>query len=113
MDLSERKVGRIRIVNVMGEAVINAKPERLSQLLRDHLQAGERLFVLSLADCQRMDSSGLGELIKSHKLVADFEGVLKLACVPLRLRGLIVVTNLTEVLEIFDSEQAAINSFGA
>jgi anti-anti-sigma factor len=113
MDLSERKVGRIRIVNVQGEAVINAKPERLSQLLRNHLQSGERLFVLSLADCQRMDSSGLGELIKSHKLVADFEGVLKLACVPLRLRGLIVVTNLTEVLEIFDSEQAAINSFGA
>jgi anti-anti-sigma factor len=113
MDLSERKVGRIRIVNVMGDAVINGKPERLSQVLRDHLQAGERLFVLNLADCQRMDSSGLGELIKSHKLVTDFEGVLKLAGVPLRLRGLIVVSNLTEILEIFDSEQGAINSFGA
>jgi anti-anti-sigma factor len=113
MDLSERKVGRIRIVNVLGDAVINGKPELLSQVLRDHLQAGERLFVLNLADCQRMDSSGLGELIKSHKLVKDFEGVLKLACVPLRLRGLIVVSNLTEILEIFDSEQGAINSFGA
>jgi anti-anti-sigma factor len=113
MDLSERKVGRIRIVNVSGDAVINGKPERLSQVLRDHLQAGERLFVLNLADCQRMDSSGLGELIKSHKLVTDFEGVLKLAGVPLRLRGLIVVSNLTEILEIFDSEQGAINSFGA
>jgi anti-sigma B factor antagonist len=113
MDLSERKVGKIRIVNVLGEAVINGKPERLSNLLRNHLEAGERLFVLSLADCQRMDSSGLGELIKAHKLVNDFEGLLKLASVPLKLRGLIVVTNLTEVLEIFETEQAAINSFGA
>ena len=113
MELSERKVGRIRIVSIRGDAVINGKPERLSQKISDHLQAGERLFVLSLSDCQRMDSSGLGELIKSHKLVADSEGLLKLACVPLRLRGLIVVTNLTEIVEIFDSEQAAINSFGA
>jgi anti-anti-sigma factor len=113
MELSERKVGKVRIVNVLGDAVINGKPERLSQSIRDHLQAGERLFVLNLSDCQRMDSSGLGELIKSHKLVADFEGLLKLASVPLRLRGLIVVTNLTEVVEIFESEQAAINSFGA
>src|SRR5262245_694547 len=113
MEISERKVGRIRIVNISGDAVINGKPERLSQSIRDHLQAGERLFVLNFSDCQRMDSSGLGELIKSHKLVADSEGLLKLSNVPLRLRGLIVVTNLTEVVEIFESEQAAINSFGA
>jgi anti-sigma B factor antagonist len=113
MELGERKVGRIRIVSIQGEAVINGKPERLSQLIRDHLQAGERLFVLNLGDCHRMDSSGLGELIKAHKLVADFEGLLKLANVPLRLRGLIVVTNLTEIIEIFETEQGAINSFGA
>ncbi|MCI0339483.1 MAG: STAS domain-containing protein [Acidobacteria bacterium] len=113
MDISERKVGRITVVNVQGQAIINAQPERLSQLVGNHLKSGERLFVVNLSDCYRMDSTGLGELIKSQKLVSDYEGVLKLACVPLRLRGLIVVTNLNEVLEIFDSEQAAINSFGA
>jgi anti-sigma B factor antagonist len=113
MDINERKVGNIRIVNVQGQAILNAQPERLSQLINDHLQASERLFVINLADCQRMDSTGLGELIKSQKLVSDYEGVLKLACVPLRLRGLIIATNLVQILEIFDDEQAAINSFGA
>jgi hypothetical protein len=39
--------------------------------------------------------------------------VLKLAEVPLNLRGLFIVTNLTQILEIFDREQQAINSFGA
>jgi anti-anti-sigma factor len=113
MEISEHKVGKVTVINVQGQAVLNAQPERLSQLLGDRLEAGARLFVVNLADCLRMDSTGLGELIKSHKLVDDSDGVLKLACVPLRLRGLMIATNLVQVVEIFDSEQAAINSFGA
>ncbi|MCI0525150.1 MAG: STAS domain-containing protein [Acidobacteria bacterium] len=113
MEISERKIGKITAIKIQGQAVIDKKPERLSQLTRERLQAGERLFVVNLADCSRMDSTGLGELVKSQRMVADCEGVMKLAEVPLNLRGLFVVTNLTEILEIFDKEQQAINSFGA
>ncbi|MGH9831936.1 MAG: STAS domain-containing protein [Blastocatellia bacterium] len=113
MEISERKVGKITIIKIQGQAIIDQKTERLSQLVRERLQAGERLFVINLADCSRMDSTGLGELVKSHKLITDCEGVMKLAEVALHLRGLFVVTNLTEIMEIFDKEQQAINSFGA
>jgi anti-sigma B factor antagonist len=113
MEISERKIGRITIIKIQGQAIIDQKTERLSQLVRERLQAGERLFVINLAGCSRMDSTGLGELVKAHKLVADCEGVMKLAEAALPLRGLFVVTNLTEIIEIFDKEQQAINSFGA
>lgn len=113
MEISERKIGKITIVKIQGQAIIDKQPERLSLLVRERLQAGERLFVVNLSDCSRMDSTGLGELVKSQKLIADCEGSLKLAEVPLNLRGLFVVTNLIEILEIFDKEQQAINSFGA
>jgi len=113
MEISERKVGKITVVKIQGQAVIDRQTERLSQLVRERLQAGDRLFVANLADCSRMDSTGLGELVKSQRMVADCEGVLKLAEVPLNLRGLFIVTNLVEILEIFDKEQQAINSFGA
>jgi anti-anti-sigma factor len=113
MKIIERKIGRITIFKIEGQALINTEPERLSQATRDRLQAGDRLFVLNLSDCTRMDSSGLGELVKSHKLVTDCEGLMKLAKVPPQLRSLFTVTNLEQLLEIYDSEQAAINSFGA
>ena len=113
MEITERKVGKITVIKIQGQAVIDQKPELLSQLARERLQLGDRLFVVNLADCSRMDSTALGELVKSQKMVADCEGVLKLAEVPLNLRGLFVVTNLTQILEIFDKEQQAINSFGA
>jgi hypothetical protein len=51
--------------------------------------------------------------VKSQRLIADCEGLMKLAEVPLSLRGIFVVTNLTEILEIYDKERQAINSFGA
>ena len=113
MEISERKIGKVTIIKIQGQAVIDQKPERLSQLARERLQAGDRLFVVNLAGCSRMDSTALGELVKAQKMVADCEGVLKLAEVPLNLRGLFIVTNLTQILEIFDREQQAINSFGA
>jgi len=113
MEISERKVGKITVIKIQGQAIIDRQTERLSKLVRDRLQAGDRLFVANLSDCSRMDSTGLGELVKSQRMVADCEGVLKLAEVPLNLRGLFIVTNLVEILEIFDKEQQAINSFGA
>ncbi len=113
MEISECKIGRVTVVKIQGQAIIDQQTERLSLLVHERLQAGERLFVVNLANCSRLDSTGIGELVKSHKLVADCEGVIKLAEVPLNLRGLFVVTNLTEILEIFDKEQQAINSFGA
>jgi anti-sigma B factor antagonist len=113
MDIIERKIGKITLINLKGQAVIGGQPERLSQLTRDRLQAGERLFIINLADCTRMDSTGLGELVKSHKLIADCEGVLKLAKAPPAIRSIFAVTNLEQLMEVFDSEQSAINSFGA
>jgi len=113
MEISERKIGKVTVVKIQGQAIIDRQTERLSKLVRDRLQAGDRLFVVNLADCSRMDSTGLGELVKSQRMVADCEGVVKLAEVPLSLRGLFIVTNLVEILEIFDKEQQAINSFGA
>jgi anti-anti-sigma factor len=113
MEITEQKIGRITVIRIQGQSVIDQRPERLSQLVRDHLQDGDRLFVLNLAECVRMDSTGLGEVVRSQRLISDSEGVMKLAEVPLTLRGLFVVTNLIEILEIFDKERQAINSFGA
>jgi anti-anti-sigma factor len=113
MEIRENKVGKITVIKLNGQAVLNEQPERLSQLVYDRLQAGDRLFVINLSDCFRMDSTGIGELVKAHKLVTECEGVMKLAEVPLSLRGLFVVTNLTEVMEFYDKQQTAINSFGA
>lgn len=112
MEISEHKIGRVTVLKVAGEIGLNARTEQLSQLLGARLNMGDRLFVINLAECPRLDSLGLGELVKAQKIVRDQDGVLKLADVPLRLRSVILMANLATVLEMFQTERAAINSFG-
>jgi anti-sigma B factor antagonist len=112
MEITERKISRVKVLNLSGEVTAHKQPQALSALVQSLLAQGERLFLVNLKDCLRMDSMGLGELVKVYSLIEAQQGVLKLCEVPLRLRGLIIVANLTEVLEIYDTERDAIHSFG-
>jgi anti-sigma B factor antagonist len=111
MELNERKVGEVTVIALKGDANISAQLDLFQQLVRDRLSAGERRFVVNLTECNWIDSSGLGELIKALVHVMRQGGNLKLAGVPHKVRGLLSVTNLTQVFELYEDEQAAINSF--
>lgn len=111
MEISERKAGQVTVIGIKGDANISARLDAFQQLVRQRIEAGERQFVVNLAECTWIDSSGLGELIKALIHAMRQGGALKLANVPHKVRGLLSVTNLTQVFEIFDDEQAAINSF--
>ena len=112
MQITERKIGALTVLNLAGELSAQRQPQALSERVKVLLAQGERLMLISLKDCLRIDSMGLGELVRTYSLIAAAQGVLKLAEVPLRLRGLIVAANLIEVLEIYETEREAINSFG-
>ena len=112
MQISTRKISGINILNLSGELSAQRQPQALSEQVTALLQSGERLLLINLKECLRIDSTGLGEIVKAYTLIAAQQGVLKLAEIPLRLRGLIVAANLIEVLEIYDTEREAINSFG-
>jgi anti-sigma B factor antagonist len=112
MQISVRKISVVTILNLSGELSSQRQPQVLSEHVTGLLQQGERLLLINLKECLRIDSMGLGEIVKAYKLVTAERGVIKLAEVPLRVRGIIVAANLTEVLEIYDTEREAINSFG-
>jgi len=112
MEISECKIGQVSVIRVKGQADVDGHPEKLPQVVHQHLEAGEREFICNLADCTYMDSTGLGELVRSFVEVTDKKGVVKLACVPRRLRDTFTITRLIDVVEIYESEQAALASFG-
>jgi anti-sigma B factor antagonist len=111
MEINERKVSEVVVFEIKGEVNIGSRLERFQQVVRERLEAGERKFVVNLAGLTWIDSSGLGELIKSLVTVMRQGGQLKLSNVPSKVRGILSVTNLTQVFEIFDEEQAAVSSF--
>ena len=88
----------------------------LTQLVLDQLADDEgatpNRVLLNLADCAGADSLGIGELISLHVSLSNRGGTLKLLQLPERIRDLLQATQLIGMFEIFEDEEAALQSFG-
>ncbi|MGC4082137.1 MAG: STAS domain-containing protein [Vicinamibacterales bacterium] len=88
-------------------------PSKLGDKVRSVLAAGDRNVLLNLAGVAYIDSAGLGELVNAFQMVKKQGGALKLVGVTKKLRDLLVITKLSTVFDTYDSEAAALESYGA
>ena len=83
----------------------------LHQLVKDQLDVGKRNILLNFKDVEFIDSFGVGEILASYISTHNLGGKLKIAKISKKLYLVFQVTMLTKVLEIFDEEELALNSF--
>jgi len=67
--------------------------------------------VLNLRDVTYIDSGGLGTLVSLYTTAKNAGGALKLASLTQRVDDLLQVTKLVTIFEVFENEQAAVDSF--
>ena len=110
MSVNIRRLDDVAILDLGGRITIGEG----TLILRDHIQkrlnAGDRKFLLNLADVDYIDSSGLGELVTSFTTVRNQSGQLKLLNLTRRVRDLLQITKLLTVFETFDNETEALKS---
>ena len=75
------------------------------------IQQGHKHVLLDLADVSYVDSAGLGEFVQTNSTAKNHGGSMKLFSPSTRLRELLVVTRLTEILGVYDDEAQALASF--
>ena len=111
MQIVEREREGIVIVDCTGQLVAGestgAVRERLSQLVA----AGSIQLILNLGGVTYIDSSGLGALVMCFSTARRAGGTMKLLNLSRRSIELIVLTRLEMVVEVFNEEQSAVNSF--
>ena len=83
----------------------------LHQLVKDQLDVGKRNILLNFQDVEFIDSFGVGEILASYISTHNLGGKLKLARISKKLYLVFQVTMLTKVLDIFDEEDNALESF--
>src|SRR3954463_12448315 len=114
MKIAERTVGAVTVIDVDGPITLGAgDTDRLGDKVRSLLQQGRKQLIANLAKVSYMDSAGLGELVQAYTTVSRQGGSLKLVGVTTRLNDLLVITKLATVFDSFDTEAAAVESFGA
>lgn len=83
----------------------------LHQQVKDKLDEGKRNILLNFQKVDFIDSFGVGEVLASYISTHNLGGKLKIARISKKLYLVFQVTMLTKVLEIFDDEDKALESF--
>ena len=113
MQLSERRIGDVLVVDVSGKITLGEGDQVLKDKMRSLVQQGHTKVLLNLGDVSYVDSAGLGEIVQSYATVTKNGGALKLLNVTKRIQDLLSITKLLMVFETFDSEAEAVTSFSA
>jgi len=113
MDIKERVVGGVSILDVSGKIVLGEGDVQLKERIKDLLGDGQRRILLNLAEVNYIDSAGLGSLIGSYTTVKRDGGSLKLVNLTKRIQDLLAITKLITVFETFDHEPEALASFNS
>jgi len=113
MDIKERVVGGVSILDLSGKIVLGEGDGQVKERIKDLLSDGQRRILLNLAEVNYIDSAGLGTLIGSYTTAKRDGGTLKLVNLTKRIRDLLAITKLITVFETFDNEAEALASFNA
>ena len=113
MDISERSVGDVMILDLKGKITLGEGDESLKDKVNSLINQGHRKIVLNLAAVPYLDSAGLGEVVRAYTTVSRQGGSLKLLSLTKRITDLLSITKLLTVFETFDSEKEAVQRFSA
>ena len=113
MQISERAVGEVMVVDLKGKITLGEGDEMLKDKVNSLINQGYRKIVLNLAEVPYLDSAGLGEVVRAYTTVSRQSGSLKLLSLTKRITDLLSITKLLTVFETFDSEDEAVRSFSA
>jgi anti-sigma B factor antagonist len=111
MDVEERQLGDVMILDLNGRLTLGDNSVRLKDKINSVLQAGGLNILLNLGDVSYIDSGGLGQLISSFKGVERENGRLKLFNLGKKSKELLAMTKLVTVFDTFDTEHEALASF--
>ena len=112
MQISERTVGDVVIVDVSGKVTLGDGGDvMLRDKMRSLIQQDHKKVLLNLGEVSYVDSAGLGEIVQSYATVTKNGGKLKLLNVTKRIKDLLSITKLLTVFECHDSEDEALKSF--
>ncbi len=114
MQLEERITGNVAIVKVTGDVTLDGGGNvLLKDKVNSLLQQGHKNVLVDLGAVSFVDSTGLGTLVQSYVTTKNRGGALKLVNVTKRINDLLVVTRLLTVFDTFETEAAALASFGS
>ena len=113
LKMTNREVDGVSVIELEGRVVLGEESNALRETVKSMLAAGKKKIVLDMEQVTYIDSAGLGALVAAHHSARTQGASLKLSHLGVKFKEILQVTKLLTVFDVYDSESAAIASFGA
>ena len=113
MQIEERVVNNVTILDLKGKITLGEGDEALKDKINSLIQQDRKRILLNLGDVPYIDSAGLGEIVRTYTTVSRQGGKLKLLNLTKRIQDLLAITKLLTVFETYESEPDAVKSFAS
>jgi anti-sigma B factor antagonist len=111
MKIEKRKKGDVVILDLKGKILIGDGIDVLRDSINSTISEQETKVLLNFAEVPYLDSTGLGEVVRSYTSIKKAGGVVKIVNLTNKVKDLLSVTKLITVFDTFEDEDKAIESF--
>ncbi|HEX7502948.1 MAG TPA: STAS domain-containing protein [Acidobacteriota bacterium] len=111
MKIEKRKKGNVTIFDLKGKILFGDGIDELRQSINTSIKDNEKQLILNFAEVPYLDSTGLGEVVRSYTTLKKEGGTVKIENLSNKVKDLMMVTKLITVFETFNNENEAVNSF--
>lgn len=111
LELESRVCGRVHVLECKGRIVGGPESHALEEALDHPTRRDLKQVVLHVGEVTRLDSTGLGLLVRYASMLQKRSGGLRLAAPPPFFAELLHMSRLESILQTFPAEEDAILSF--
>jgi len=111
MEITERSADGVVILDLSGRFILSDGEELFRKKVDELIERGQLQLLVNFPDITYLDSAGIGSLVWKYVTIRKLGGRLKLVHLKVRSFRVLATTRLLAVLENFESEQEALDSF--
>ena len=105
--------GNIVVLEPKGSLIGGDETDEIKNAITRLLKDGNKKLIVDLAGVDYLNSTALGVLVSTHTSYSKAAGKIKLCNVNKNIQNIFIITKLTLVFEVYDTQKEAIASFAA
>lgn len=111
MKITTNEKYQATVIQLKGNLVGGPDAQTFRSKLYDLIEENKNKVVVDMANVKFMNSSGLGILISGYTTLKNASGELKLAHISDNVQGVLNITKLNQIFNVYDSVDEALKSF--
>ena len=111
MTISEKIHSDVAVLTVSGNLMGGKETHEITEKVKSLLNDEVKKIVFDLGKVKWMNSTGLGSLIESRRLITEQDGILKISNVTEKIKSLLIISQILNLFETYETADRALASF--